>query len=304
MYLEYFGFDKKPFSLTPDTDFFYTSHSCQEALNVLLFALESGEGFVKIVGEVGAGKSTLCRTLLNKLVEPYYTAYVPNPYINPQALRVALAQELGLNFPRNIGQHRLIGLIQERLIELANEDKKVVLVLDEAQAMPDDTLESLRLITNFETEKRKLLQVVMFGQPELDQRLQEHKHRQLLQRVTFSYQLSSLTQEELPSYLNHRTSVAGHSGMPLFGNSASKSLYKVTKGVPRLVNVLANKALLAAYGEGAKEVAKRHIQRAASDTEAIRVKPSLSLPSRIMAATASVGVAAAVAWVVVRMSYV
>jgi hypothetical protein len=171
MYQTHFGLASLPFTITPDTGFFHNAGTHQEALNVLLVALRTGEGFIKVTGEVGTGKTLLCRQLLNNLEADFVTAYIPNPFLNPTALRMALAEELGIEFARNIGQHRLLKLITERLVELNAAGKRVVLLLDEAQAMPDDSLEALRLLTNLETEHDKLMQVVLFGQPELDRRL-------------------------------------------------------------------------------------------------------------------------------------
>jgi MSHA biogenesis protein MshM len=270
MYLEHFGMQEMPFSITPDTSFFYNHGSYQEALNVLMVAIGSGEGFIKITGEVGTGKTLLCRKLLNLLEAPdYVTAYIPNPCLTPAGLRMALADELGVAYARNMGQHRLLNLISEKLIELNGEGKRVVLLLDEAQALPDDSMEGLRLLTNLETEKSKLLQVVMFGQPELDQRLAQDKLRQLRQRVTFSYRLSPIDREGLSGYLAHRLLVAGYHGKPLFTKEALESLYRTSRGIPRLINILAHKTLMAAYGRGSSNIVREHVSLAAQDTEGV-----------------------------------
>ena len=267
MYLQHFGLSEPPFTLTPDTDFFFNHGSHQEALNVLLVALQGGEGFIKVTGEVGTGKTLICRQLLNLLDDNYVTAYIPNPFLNPTALRMALAEELGIEFARNIGQHRLLKLITGRLLELNSQGRQVVLLLDEAQAMPDESLEALRLLTNMETEKRKLLQVVLFGQPELDTRLAQRKHRQLRQRIVFSYQLRPLQRRVLDDYVQHRLLVAGYQGNVLFSRGALKQLHRASRGIPRLVNLLCHKALMAAYGSGTMQVKRMHLLHAASDTE-------------------------------------
>ena len=160
MYKDYFGLKEEPFSLTPDTSYFYNYPDHLEALNVLQVALHMGEGFIKVTGEVGTGKTLVCRTLLNTLGDEFVTGYIPNPTLTPAALRYALADELGIEFPHNIGPHQVLKLINLRLVALRAEGKRVVLLLDEAQALPDDSLEALRLLTNLETEKSKLLQVV------------------------------------------------------------------------------------------------------------------------------------------------
>lgn len=267
MYLQHYSLSEPPFTLTPDTDFFFNYHSHQEALHVLLVALQGGEGFIKVIGEVGTGKTLICRQLMNLLDENTVTAYIPNPFLNPTALRMALAEELGIEFARNIGQHRLLKLITERLLELYSNGKQIVLLLDEAQAIPDDSLEALRLLTNLETEKRKLLQVVLFGQPELDVRLAQRKMRQLQQRIVFSYQLTPLNRRALGEYVQHRLRVAGYQGPALFNARAIRQLHRSSRGIPRLVNLLCHKSLMAAYGSGSLEIRRTHIQRAARDTE-------------------------------------
>ncbi len=273
MYLDHFGLRELPFSLTPDTSFFFAYGHYQEALNTLLVALQNGEGFIKVTGEVGTGKTLLCRKLLNQLDEDrYYTTYIPNPYLSPAALVLALADEMRLKVPRNIGQHRALKEITGKLVTLAGEGKQVVLCIDEAQAMPDETLEALRLLTNLETEKRKLLQVVLFGQPELDDRLAQKARRQLRQRITFSYQLQPLDQDGITAYINHRLLVAGAGGSVQFQPEALKLLSRGSRGFPRLINILAHKALMLCYGQGKYTVEATHMQAAVNDTEGARLK--------------------------------
>ena len=270
MYLQHFGLTEPPFTLTPDTEFFFNHGSHQEALSVLLVALQAGEGFIKVTGEVGTGKTLLCRQLLKVLDDTFVTAYIPNPFLNPTALRMALAEELGIQFARNIGQHRLLKMINEKLLQLAATGKRVVLLLDEAQALPDDSLEALRLLTNLETEKRKLMQVVLFGQPELDTRLARRSLRQLRQRIVFSYQLRPLSRRRLGAYDQHRLTVAGHAGPAMFSDAAIRCLHRSSRGIPRLVNLLCHKALMAAFGAGKSRVGLTHVQRAVTDTEDTR----------------------------------
>jgi MSHA biogenesis protein MshM len=270
MYLQHFGLTEPPFTLTPDTEFFFNHGSHREALNVLLVALQGGEGFIKVTGEVGTGKTLLCRQLLNLLDDGFVSAYIPNPFLTPTALRMALAEELGIKFARNIGQHRLLKLITERLLELNSTGKQVVLLLDEAQAIPDDSLEALRLLTNLETEKRKLLQVVLFGQPELDTRLAQRKLRQLKQRIVFCYRLLPLNRRALGDYIQHRLQVAGYAGPRLFNAALVRTLHARSRGVPRLVNLLCHKALMAAYGQGASRPGRVHLRRAVIDSADVR----------------------------------
>lgn len=298
MYRKHFGMREMPFAITPDTSYFYNYGSYQEALNVLLVALRSGEGFIKISGEVGTGKTLLCRKLLNTLGEDFVTAYLPNPCLTPAGLRMALADELSIDYARNMGQHRILKLINDRLIELNAEGKQVVLLLDEAQALPDDSMEALRLLTNLETEKSKLLQVVLFGQPELDERLSEKKLRQLRQRITFSYDLSSIDRVGIEGYLTHRLLVAGYNGRSMFSGDAMDALHRDSRGVPRVINVLAHKALMVAYGKGLFSVDAQHVKIAAEDTEAVVKQPRPVFPNRFArmgAAVTSMMGAAAVA---------
>ena len=263
-------------------------------MNVLLVALLSGEGFIKISGEVGTGKTLLCRKVLNTLDDNFVTAYLPNPCLTPAGLRMALADELNIKYARNMGQHRILKLINDRLIELNAEGKQVVLFLDEAQALPDDSMEALRLLTNLETEKSKLLQVVLFGQPELDERLAENKLRQLRQRITFSQEIETIDVTGIEGYLGHRLLVAGYHGKPMFSRDVLEGLHRISQGVPRVINILSHKMLMAAYGQGASSVNAEHLQLAAEDTEGVTPLPVTGV-SRMGAAVVSAVGAAAVA---------
>jgi len=267
MYLEHFGLREFPFTITPDTSYFFSYGHYADALNTLLVALRIGEGFIKVTGEVGTGKTLLCRKLLNSLDEETVTAYLPNPQLTPSALGFALAEELGLELPRNLGQHRVLKQVSQHLIDLNAAGKNVVLCLDEAQAMPLETLEALRLLTNLETEKRKLVQVVMFGQPELDARLSRPSTRQLRQRITFSYTLPPIDRRGLRAYVAHRLHVAGYHDGGLFQPGALALLYRASGGIPRLINILCHKALMVAYGRGDRSVSRAHMRTAVRDTQ-------------------------------------
>ena len=222
MYLAHFGLREQPFSLTPDTSFFFACTNYQEGLNTLLVAARSGEGFIKIVGEVGNGKTLLCRKFLATLnsdretttdigiqdggssgrhAAKFITAYIPNPYLEPRSLLLALAEEFRIGVDSSIDQHLLLKELTHTLLNFARDGKRVLVCLDEAQAMPLESLEVLRLLTNLETEKRKLMQVVLFGQPELDERLKHNSVRQLRQRISFQYQLQGLHRDEMDRYL-------------------------------------------------------------------------------------------------------
>lgn len=330
MYSEHFGFSEQPFGLTPNTTFFLNTAGHQQAFNLLQVALANGEGFIKIVGEVGTGKTMLCRQLLKHLENDYVTAYIPNPYLKPQALYRAVLTELQVatkkqqpeavdtvsdadkeaaryqqeSFMQNYltelvsdescderitdedDVHEYQKLINHKLIELAAHGKRVVLVIDEAQAMPRETLEALRLISNLETETSKLIHIVLFGQPELDTLLDTEGLRQLRQRIVFSANLSPLDLEATKSYINHRVTLAGHNAGPLFTDSAIQLIYKVSQGVPRLINILSHKSLMSAFGKGQHNVDYAHVVAAVEDSD------NVSLPRRwpsieyLMAATA------------------
>ncbi|MCV6604855.1 MAG: AAA family ATPase [Porticoccaceae bacterium] len=267
MYERYFQLHEKPFSLTPDTQFFFNRQSHRNVLNTLTVALQQREGFIKVVGEVGTGKTLLCRKLLASLSKDRYkAAYIPNPYLSPEELRYLLAEEIGAEVTANMPGPQLLSRITRRLIDLAADNKQVVMVIDEAQAMPRDTIEALRLLSNLETEKRKLLQVVLFGQPELDNLLNRKDLRQLKQRIIFAEYLTPFNKKGVGHYINHRLSSAGHPGARLFSRSAIGLLYRASGGVPRPINVLAHKAMIACYGRGDRRITSYHISRAIQDT--------------------------------------
>src|SRR5450756_65328 len=267
MYLRHFGLREAPFSLTPDTSFFFACSSYQEALNTLLVAARNGEGFIKITGEVGNGKTLLCRKFLATLnqgrqsttligtqdqaavaaIAPrFITAYIPNPYLEPRSLLLALAEEFRVPLEKDAEQYVLLKGLTRALLECARNGQRALVCLDEAQAMPLESLEVLRLLTNLETEKRKLLQVVLFGQPELDAKLAHESIRQLRQRITFQHRLGNFTAEETDSYLRHRLAIAGYNGERVFTRWATAAICKASGGVPRLINILANKSMMLA----------------------------------------------------------
>jgi MSHA biogenesis protein MshM len=269
MYLYHFGIRELPFTLTPNTSYYYALPAHKEALQVLIHALKSGEGFIKVTGEVGTGKTLICRKILNEIPDYFVTAYIPNPYLSPDELRRAVANELEVELSSHTDQQEFTQKIQEKLIAIHQQGQSAVLIIDEAQALPLDSLEVLRLFTNLETESRKLLQVVLFGQPELDEKLTNPEIRQLRQRITFSYALKTMNSDQLYYYVQHRIRVAGFKGnMDLFSRKVCKRLHAATQGTPRLVNVLCHKALMLAYGEGKNHVTAKHVKFAIADTDA------------------------------------
>ena len=270
MYLKHFGLTELPFGITPDTSFAYLVQDHQEALNTLLLALNEGEGFVKISGEVGNGKTILCRRLLQVLGDGWVTAYLTNPNLDAKTLFLALAEELDIPDAAGLDQFHLIRRINHVLLDYAQAKKRVVVCIDEAQAMPVETLEALRLLSNLETEKCKLVQIVLFGQPELDQKLHRPEVRQLLQRIAFHYRLGGLKKSEVGNYVAHRLRVAGYRGDGLFTAAALRALHRASGGTPRLINILAHKSLMSVFGEGRQTAKVRHVRLARKDTEGAR----------------------------------
>ncbi|MFZ3405292.1 AAA family ATPase [Aeromonas salmonicida] len=269
MYLNHFGLQEAPFGLTPNTGFYYGLPPHEEALQVLNWALAQGEGFIKVTGEVGTGKTLLCRKLLSELgseAHPVRLAWLPNPHLTPAELRTALALELGLSV-REGAELDLTDRIHRHLISLHQQGSRVVVLIDEAQALPDETLEAIRLFGNLETESNKLLQIVLFGQPELDARLEKPHLRQLRQRIGFSYCLRPLRFDETRAYLEHRLQISGYRGAPLFAGRAMRLLWRASRGIPRLINILAQKCLMLAYGQGARQIDSRLVRLAIRDTD-------------------------------------
>ena len=263
----HFGLREPPFGLTPDTSFFFPAVPHQEAHETLRYALSAGEGFLVVEGEVGTGKTLLLRRLLNTLPERWQAAFVPNPGLDPRGLYAAVAIEFGL--PAGGTSEVLMHRLERHFIALAQQDRQPVVLIDEAQALPADTLEAVRLLTNLETEKRKLLQVVLFGQPELMVRLREKGTRQILTRISFHALLRPLDRREVAAYVQHRLKVAGGGGT-LFTWWAERALWRVSRGLPRLVNIIAAKAMMLAYGRGAHRITRHHVRVAARDTLAAR----------------------------------
>ncbi len=265
MYLDHFGLAEMPFGITPDTSFTFVSQAHQEALATLLLALETGEGFVKVTGEVGTGKTLLARTLLEALQGRAVTAYVPNPNLTARELLRVLASELSLEFNRRAATRDLYEAVEAALLMHAQAGRRVVLVIDEAQALPQPTLEGLRLLSNLETGKRKLLQVAFFGQPELDDRLAQPACRSLASRIAFAAQLGALDGADFERYLHHRLRIAGWRGPPLFTRPAAWLLGWASRGIPRRANILAHKGLMLAYGGGHYRVGLREAWTALRD---------------------------------------
>ncbi|QQR73513.1 MAG: AAA family ATPase [Holophagales bacterium] len=269
MYLEFYGFREPPFNLTPDPRFLFLSDRHREALDALLFGIRERKGFIQITGEVGAGKTTLCRAALERLGETVHTALVLNPVLTaPQLLRTVL-RELGLD-PGRADRAACLELLNRFLLERVAVGHDVVLLIDEAQDLSPELLEQVRLLSNLETDQRKLLQIVLVGQPELRDMLDDPGLRQLRQRITVRYHLSSLSRLESEHYIRYRLQVAGSNGRPTFSSWALWRLHRYARGVPRLINAVCDTALLCGYVEGTDDLRLRHVRRAIRELEGKR----------------------------------
>ena len=253
MYLEHFGFQRFPFTIAPDPDFLFPSSGHQEALAHLQYALTGHGGLICLTGEVGTGKTTLCRAFLAQTPAEVRTAYLFNPQLSATELLQSLCDELGLSYNHDASLRELYALLNKALLEWYAAGQRVICVIDEAQSMPPPLLEQIRLLTNLETHKEKLLTLILVGQPELRELLARHDLRQLSQRITARYHLQNLSLTETRAYLRHRCALAGVDGQ-LFSPSAARRLWRVSGGVPRLINNLADRALLGAYARGGRLV--------------------------------------------------
>ncbi|BCR03643.1 ATPase AAA [Desulfuromonas versatilis] len=285
MYNEYFGLAETPFSIAPDPRYLYMSEAHREALAHLLYGVSSDGGFVLLTGEVGTGKTTVCRCLLEQLPEDVEVAYVINPKQTSAELLATICDDLGIAFPEGNSSIKVfVDRINAYLLDAHGRGRKTVLVIDEAQNLSPDVLEQLRLLTNLETSQRKLLQIILLGQPELLQLLARPDLRQLSQRITARYHLGPLSRKEVGTYVNHRLAVAGLRSQ-LFPPATLDRLHKLTGGVPRLINVLCDRALLGAYVKGEGEVNRRTLRQAAREVLGeMQSPPRLTLPVRWLAA--------------------
>ncbi|WP_117236072.1 ExeA family protein [Vibrio maerlii] len=265
MYLDYYGFEQAPFGLTPNTQLFHALPSHYQAIQIVLAAISMGEGIIKVTGEVGTGKTMVCRMLINQLGEDVALVYLPNPALDGNQLRLAIASELNLV---DVSESSVVDEIQEQLLRLKSEGKRVVALVDEAQALSDDALEALRLFGNLETEQEKLLQIVLVGQPELDERLEQSHLRQLRQRITFNCQIKPLTLDETVAYIDHRVQQARNE-LPteLFSLSHKKAIWYASQGIPRLINQICHKSLLFGMTTTQSQTLKnQHVFEAMHDT--------------------------------------
>ena len=266
MYNDFYGFRESPFNITPDPRFLFFSDRHREAFNHILFGIRERKGFIQLTGEIGAGKTTVCRAILRELGAGYKTALVLNPCMTETQLFKTILTEYGLK-PRRADRVSCLDALNRFLLEQAAEGKDVVLFIDEAQDLGTALLEQVRLLSNLETDQRKLLQIVLIGQPELREKLNEKSLKQLRQRITVRYHLTPLSREETERYVFHRLKVAGANSRPAFTPWAFRKVYGYSRGVPRLINAVCDKALLCGYVAGADRLTAGHVRRAIRELE-------------------------------------
>lgn len=265
LYLEHFGLNEPPFRITPHTDFFFDGAERGATLEALAYAVVHDEGIVKVSGEVGSGKTMLCRMLMERLPREVATIYLATPSLARDEILHAIADELELK----LSERRTVALreLQEHLIKLYGAGRRVVVLIDEAHVMPEDTLEQVRLLSNLESSRHKLLQIVLFGQPELDATLAKPSLRQLRDRVTHGFRMRPLAAAEVAKYLAFRMRAAGYRGPDVFAPRAARALARASGGLTRRINILADKSLLCAYSEGTHAITEQHVKAAIADAE-------------------------------------
>lgn len=267
MYLEHFGLQEAPFKITPHTDFFFAGGNRGATLEALMYAITNDEGIVKVSGEVGSGKTMLCRVLIERLPDTVTIIYLANPSLSRDDILYAIADELRLDIPAQTRSSSVLRSLQEHLIQSYGQGRQVVVLIDEAHAMPADTLEEIRLLSNLESNRNKLLQLVLFGQPELNDVLARPDMRQLKERITHNFTLEPLMHDDVASYLDFRMRAAGYKGPLVFSPAAIKAISKVSLGLTRRINILADKSLLATYSAGTHQVGPQEINAAIRDSE-------------------------------------
>ena len=286
MYLDHFGLKEPPFRITPHTEFFFSGANRGATLEALIYAITNDEGIVKVSGEVGSGKTMLCRMLLERLPPEIETVYLANPSLDREEIRHAIADELGTPLPEQ-RNHLLLRALQARLIELYAAGRTVVVMIDEAHAMPAETLEEIRLLSNLESSRHKLLHIALFGQPELDARLAENAMRPLKERITHNFALAPLRENDVGAYLMFRLRTAGYKGADLFTPAAVLRIAKASEGLTRRINILADKALLAAYADNLHQIDLKQADAAIRDAQFRPMRPAGRLPASWAAAAAA-----------------
>jgi len=295
MYYSHFGLSQAPFKITPNTEFFFSGGNRGPILEALIYTITHGEGIVKVTGEVGSGKTMLCTMLQTRLPQHIETVYLAHPNVSPEEILHAIAFELQLGPARGAARLEVMHLLQDYLLKRHAEGKRVVVFVEESQSMPLATLEEIRLLSNLETRNDKLLQIVLFGQPELDDNLRRPNIRQLRERIAHSFRLEPLHAGEIHEYVMFRLRAAGYRGPDLFSDAVIKYIARASAGLTRRVNLIADKALLAAFSENTHTIKLKHVEAAVRDSEfsqhqALRVKPQLAWGAALVLAGAAIGV--------------
>jgi type II secretory pathway predicted ATPase ExeA/septal ring-binding cell division protein DamX len=297
MYYSHFGLNQPPFKITPNTDFFFSGGNRGPVLEALIYAISQGEGIIKVTGEVGSGKTMLCHMLQARLPDHIENVYIANPSVSPEEILQAIAFELQLGVPRDASRLEVMQALHDYLLKRHGEGKRVVVFVEESQSMPLPTLEEIRLLSNLETKNDKLLQIVLFGQPELDETLRQNNIRQLRERITHSFRLSPLSLDETREYVMFRMRAAGYHGPELFSDPVIKAVSRAAQGLTRRVNLIADKALLAAFSENTHTIRRKHVDAAVRDSEFgslpgadAGVRPFWGIALLVMGAAVGVGI--------------
>ncbi|OUS03321.1 hypothetical protein A9Q90_08460 [Gammaproteobacteria bacterium 54_18_T64] len=266
MYSQFFGLQTSPFGITPDTSFFYSGGEREALIGAIAYGISHGDGIIKVVGEVGSGKTMLSRMLASQLPDNITLVFLLNPSLRASDLIFAIGHDLGLDFASDCSKNYALQLVQDKLLAMHMSGQRVVVFIDEAQCMPLETLEELRLLSNLETETDKLLQLVLFGQPELDEHLADSSVRQIKERIIHNFYLKPFIRAEVVEYLSFRLHKAGYNGAPLFTAAALRLLTRFSSGLPRKLTILADKSLLAAFSGQSSTVKACHVRLAAKDS--------------------------------------
>ena len=275
MYSQFFGLNSPPFRITPDTEFFYSGGEREALIDAVVYAISHGDGIIKVVGEVGSGKTMLSRMLARVLPDNIVFVFLLNPSLQASDLVYSIGRDLGLDIDDGCSKNQALTLVQNKLLAMHAQQKRVVVFIDEAQCMPLETLEELRLLSNLETETDKLLQLVLFGQPELDEHLAHISVRQIKERIIHSLYLKPFTRAEVREYLSFRLHKAGYNGPPIFSLAALRLLAQYSRGLPRKLTILADKSLLAAFAAQSNVVNASHVRLAAKDSGQVKNRVSL-----------------------------
>ncbi len=295
MYLDHFGLREAPFRITPHTEFFFAGANRGATLEALIYAITHDEGIVKVSGEVGSGKTMLCRMLLEKLPDNVETVYLANPSLSRDEIFHAIAEELQTPLPES-RSHLLLRALQDRLLDIYAAGRQVVVMIDEAHAMPPETLEEIRLLSNLESNRHKLLHIVLFGQPELDDHLSETSMRQLKERITHNFSLEPLLRNDIGSYVMFRIRAAGYRGPDLFTPGAIHLICKASEGLTRRINILADKALLSAFSEDKHQIDNKQVKAAIRDAQFNPMREGDATPKTWLVGAAIVTVVAVLAY--------